>query len=64
MHMEQVYNQWKNEKKKTKKRGSFEIYKAGYHDGSYLLLLGRRKLQSFQISYEQFLLLWNRGLSF
>ena len=48
MHMEQVYKQWKNEKK----RGSFEIYKAGYHDGSYLLLLGKRKLQSFQISYE------------
>ena len=44
-------------KKKYKKSRSFEIYKAGYHDGSYLLLLGRRKLQSFQISYEQFLLL-------
>ena len=52
MHMEQVYNQWKNEKKKTKKRGSFEIFKLGYHDGSYLLLLGKIKLESFQISYE------------
>ena len=52
--MEQVYKQWINEKnkknKKTKKkRSSFEIYKAGYHDGSYLPLLGKRKLQSFQI---------------
>ena len=52
MHTEQVYKQWKNEKKKQKKRVSFEIYKAGYHNGSYLLLLGKRKLQSFQISYE------------
>ena len=50
MHMKQVYKQWKNEKKK--KKGSFEIYKAGYHDGSYLLLLGKRKLQRFQVSYE------------
>ena len=39
----------KKAKKQKKKRGSFEIYKAGYHDGSYLLLLGKRKLQSFQI---------------
>ena len=38
------------ETKKKQKRGSFEIYKAGYHDGSYLLLLEKRKLQSFQIS--------------
>ena len=52
MHMEQVYNQWKNEKKKIKKRGSFEIFKLGYHDGSYLLLLGKIKLESFKISYE------------
>ena len=35
-----------------KKRDSFEIYRAEYHDGSYLLLLGKRKLQSFQISYQ------------
>ena len=35
-----------------KKRGSLDIHKAGYLDGSYLLLLGERKLQSFQISYE------------
>ena len=27
-------------KKRRKKRGSFKIYKAGYHNGSYLLLLG------------------------
>ena len=33
--MEQVY-EWKNKKiKKNKKCSSFEIYKAGYHDGSY-----------------------------
>ena len=48
--MEQVYKQWK--KKKTPKSCYFEIYKAGYHDGCYLLLLGKRKLQSFQLSYE------------
>ena len=36
--------------KKKKKSGSFEKYKAEYHDGSYLPLLGKRKLQSFQIS--------------
>ena len=36
---------------KEKKRDSFEIYNAVYHDGSYLLLLGKRKLQNFQISY-------------
>ena len=47
MHIEQVNKQWKNEKKK-KKHSSFEIYKAGYNDCSYLLLLGKRKLQSFQ----------------
>ena len=49
MHMEQVYKQWKNGEKKHR---SFEIYKAGYHDGSYLLLLGKIKLQISQISYE------------
>ena len=33
--MKQVYKQWKN-----KKNGISEIYKAGYHNGSYLLVLG------------------------
>ena len=31
---------------------SFEINKTRYHNGSYLLLLGKRKLQNFEISYE------------
>ena len=43
--------------KKKKKRGNFQKYKAEYHDGSYLPLLGKRKLQSCQIPYESFLLL-------
>ena len=30
----------------------FRIYKTRYHNGSYLLLLGKRKLQSFEISQE------------
>ena len=34
------------------KKGSSGIYKTGYENGSYLLLLGKRKLQKFQISYE------------
>lgn len=29
---------------------------------SYLLLLGKRKLQSLKISYEQFFLFWNKRL--
>ena len=48
MHMEQVYKQWNNDKK----LGSSGIRKAGYHNGSYLLLLAYRKLQSCRISYE------------
>ena len=48
MLMERLYKQWKNEKKRV----SSKRYKAGYNNGSYLLLLGKRKLQSFQISYE------------
>ena len=28
------------------------IYKAIYHNGSYLLLFGKRKWQTFEISYE------------
>ena len=49
--MEQVYKQWKNENK-NKKNGSSGIYRIGYHNVSYLLLFGKRKLQKFQISYE------------
>ena len=30
---------------------------------SYLLLLGKRNVQSFEMSYEKFLLLWNMNLS-
>ena len=56
MNMKQVYKQWKHEKKQ-KKNGSSGIYKAGCHNGSYLLLIEKRKLKQFQISYEQFLLL-------
>ena len=53
MHMEQVYKQWKNQKKnkKQKKRGNFEIYKAGYYDSGYLLLLGKNDY-SFQVFYK------------
>ena len=43
MHMEQVHKKWKNEEKK---HDSFEIYKAGYHGSSYLLLL-RKKITKF-----------------
>ena len=39
--------------KKWKKIYScFGIYKTRYHNESYLLLLGKSKLQSFKISYE------------
>ena len=41
MHMEQV-----------KKNISYGIYKAKYHSCSYLLLLEKRKLLSFDIPYE------------
>ena len=33
--------------KKWKKNVSSVIYKIGYHNGIYLLLLGKRKLQKF-----------------
>ena len=36
------------------------IYKTRYDSGSYLLLFEKRKWQSLQISFELFLLLWNR----
>ena len=32
------------------KKGSSGIYKTGHENGCYLLLLGKRKLQKFQIS--------------
>ena len=44
--MKQLYKQWKNEKKQTKKNKNKKIgcsgiiYKAGYHNGSDFLLLG------------------------
>ena len=43
--MEQVY-------KKTKKCNSSGIYAIRYHNDSYLLLLGKWKLQSFEITCE------------
>ena len=46
-----MYKQWKNGK-----NSSFRIYKARYQSGTYLLLLGNRKLQNFEISHEYFLL--------
>ena len=39
------------------------IFKHIYPNGSDLLLFEKRKLQSFEISYELFLLLWNRCLA-
>ena len=35
---------------KIKVTSSFGIFKVICHNGSYLLLLGKRKLQSFEIS--------------
>ena len=32
--------------------GSSTIFKTIYHNGSYLMLFGKRKLQSFEISRE------------
>ena len=43
-----------------KKYSSSGIYKTRYQNDSYLLLLGKRKLQSFKISFEKFLLIWNK----
>ena len=45
--MEQLYKQWKN----GKKYSSSGIYKTRYHNGNYLLLLGKRKLQSFDVLF-------------
>ena len=38
--------------KKWKNCSSSGIYKTRYYNDSYLLLNGKRKLQSFEISYE------------
>ena len=45
MHMERVYKQWK-----MKTASSSGILKIIYHNGSYVLLFGKRKLQRFEIS--------------
>ena len=36
--------------KKIKITGNSEIYKTIYHNGSYLLLFGKKKLLGFEIS--------------
>lgn len=55
MHMEQLCKKWKNEKMEI--HSSCGIYKTRYHKCIYLLLLGKRKLLGFEISYESLLLL-------
>ena len=45
------YNKYKKYEK-IKITGNSEIYKTIYHNSSYLLLLGKKKLQSFEISCE------------
>ena len=45
MYIKQVYNE------KSKKYNSSGIHKTRYHNDSYLLLLGKKKQQSFEISY-------------
>ena len=51
MFIKQVMKKWKN--------CSFRIYEARYQhqSGTYLLLLGNRKLQSFEVSREWLLLI-------
>ena len=49
MDIEEVHKQRKN-KQKTKRTSSSGTYKTRYHNGSYLLQLGKRKLLSFEIS--------------
>ena len=44
----------KKRTKKQKKRGNFEIYKAGYHDSGYLLLLGKNNYKVFKFSINNF----------
>ena len=45
MYMEHVYKLWK-----LKTGSSSEMLKTVYHNGSCLLLFGKRKLESFEIS--------------
>ena len=45
MYIKQVYNE------KSKKYNSSGIHETRYHNDSYLLLLGKKKQQSFEISY-------------
>ena len=40
-----------------KESSSSGMCKARYHNGKFLLLLGKIKLQSFEVSYEYFFLL-------
>ena len=48
--------------KKLKNISGYGLYKTRYYSCNYLLLLGKRNLQSFAILYEKFLLLWNKRL--
>ena len=57
--MKQGYKLWKNESIIN----SSEILKTIYHIGGYLLLSGERKLHSFEIPCECFLLRWKQCLS-
>ena len=50
MHIEQVWKQC-----------SSGIYKVLNHGGSDLSLFEKRLWQSFEISFEWFMLLWNKG---
>ena len=45
-----------------KESSSSGMCKSRYHNGKFLLLLGKIKLQSFEVSYEYFVLLWNKCL--
>ena len=45
MHMEQVCKLWK-----IKTTSSSGVLKTMHHNGSYLLLFGKRNLQSFEMS--------------
>ena len=45
-----------------KESSSSGMCKARYHNGKFLLLLGKIKLQSFEVSHEYFFLLWNKCL--
>ena len=40
-----------------KESSSSGMCKSRYHNGKFLLLLGKIKLQSFEVSYEYFVLL-------